>query len=741
MSKRFKTFEVLSSRQKRRRLNNILENRLNVDEDSESSETDQEDIGDMNIGYDNDANIVNDELSDDNIDDDNENGDVQNTDDDDDAESQSSHEGDIDDDFDDFEAPAEIDDEDASRESSESEEQDEPDVNHQNVSVLQRRCLKNAFLSANINLTQGNILLRTLRQFPFNLNHLPKDSRTVVSTPTIVASTIVRHFAGGDYLHIGLKKTLIKKLESVPVNMMPDTINIDFSTDGVKMDKGADDFWPIQYRILNIADKRPIIAGIFQGKEKPSNPFDFFEEFIQEISEIHQEGGIIIRNQRLPLTIRCFIADAPARAFSLNHFGHSSANACSKCKVEGHRCNTPGFGGTMVFLDTEHELRTDIDYQNLLDEDHHKGRSPLSPILPLVTRVPFEPMHAVYLGNVKKLLLAHVGGEFGFRRLNGRKLKILDSRMKDLQLYCPSDFNRRPQVLSSFRKFKATEFRQFLLHIAPAVVKDIFEEDYYNHLMILHAVMRLLVSEETPRDMYTFCREGMKTYVSLCVELYGEQFLSYNVHSALHFVDDVEILGPCDTFSAFCYENNFQALRKLIRKPGLKLPQIYKRIAEREDYALTPVVSDTKIKLSQSHSDGPLPVNITANICQQFKKIEIGKNTISSSLRDSCFHLKNSEICIVKNIIQRGGDINLIVQCFLSKDDIYDVGIKSSAVNIYKCQNQESTLRVISLTDIKCKSYIMPEWSNVGGQEERILPDKWICASLLSPFLLPENIF
>ena len=56
-----------------------------------------------------------------------------------------------------------------------------------------------------------------------------------------------------------------------------------------------------------------------------------------------------------------------------------------------------------------------------------------------------EGMYCVWLGNVKKILDANIGGKFGFRRLNKRKLEILDSRMIMLQSCYPSEFNRQPQ--------------------------------------------------------------------------------------------------------------------------------------------------------------------------------------------------------------------------------------------------------------------------------------------------------
>ncbi|EZA48467.1 hypothetical protein X777_13789, partial [Ooceraea biroi] len=448
------------------------------------------------------------------------------------------------------------------------------------------------------------------------LNHLPKDTRTLLQTPTVVANRYVQQLAGGEYLHSGLRSTLTKKLESLPDGMLPETVEIDFSTDGAQVHRnGIDRFWPIQYRIYNIADKRPMIAGVFKGKNKPSDPFEFFAQFVQEIVDIREEGGILIHNRRLPLIIRCFIADAPARAFALNHYGHIASNACSKCKVEGHRCDEPGFGSVMVFQGTGHPPRTDEEYRNIVDEDHHKGRSPLAPVVELVTRVPFESLHLVYVGNVKKVLSAHIRGKYGCRRLNARKLDILDSRMTFLKTHCPSEFNCRPNKLTMFHHFKGTEYRQLLLYTSPVILQNVFSEEYYQHFLLFHCIMRLLSFEGTTEEMFAYCQESIESYVNMCEELYGEQFMSYNVHALLHVVSDVMQLGPLETFSAFCYENNMPTFRKYIRKLHLTLQQFYKRMCELNDFTFAHVDDNVEICVSKIHVEGPLPQDIPVRFC------------------------------------------------------------------------------------------------------------------------------
>ena len=115
---------------------------------------------------------------------------------------------------------------------------------------LRKRALKNKFLITNINHKQGNLLLKTLRQYPFNMTFLPKDTRTLLHTPTAVVSMNVQIIVGGEYLYIGLRRSLLQKLQSLPT--LSESVGIDICTDGAQVEKGLDQFWKIQFRIVNI---------------------------------------------------------------------------------------------------------------------------------------------------------------------------------------------------------------------------------------------------------------------------------------------------------------------------------------------------------------------------------------------------------------------------------------------------------------------------------------------------------
>lgn len=190
----------------------------------------------------------------------------------------------------------------------------------------------------------------------------------------------------GEYIHFNLETKIVESLSNaLPVPLVTQ-LELDFSTDGCTLDKSATiQIWPIQCRISNMQNIKPIFIGIYKGARKLNDPNVFFEKFITDVIAIMSNGGVYFRSSLILIKIRSFIADAPARAFILNHRGHMSYRPCSKCKVSGTQSN-----GRYVYNGVNHSVRTDENYKLKLDENHHKeGTSPLS-VLPMgmVTQVP-----------------------------------------------------------------------------------------------------------------------------------------------------------------------------------------------------------------------------------------------------------------------------------------------------------------------------------------------------------------
>ncbi|XP_076660248.1 uncharacterized protein LOC143363564 [Halictus rubicundus] len=302
-------------------------------------------------------------------------------------------------------------------------------------------------------------------------------------------------------------------------SVIPEKLQLDFHVDGCSLDNSNTiQIWPIQVRIVNILNSKPIVVEIYKGTQKPKHCNSYLQKFVSDINLIMSNGGITFHEK----------------------------------KIER---------GRQVFNGITHRLRSDEEYTRCSDEDHHKdGQSPLA-LMPIgmVSQVPFEYMHLVCLGVIKKLLSAWVCGKYSpFSKLSSRQIFTISERMRRINKYCPSEFARRPRSIDLFSKFKAIEFRQFLLYT-------------------VHAI-RIMVSQVFVSKYLKIAEGALQQFVRRCEKFYGPTFNSYNVHGLLHLAADVRRFGTLDSFSAFPYESNMSIFRKYCRKPGQPLQQFSNRM-------------------------------------------------------------------------------------------------------------------------------------------------------------------
>jgi len=590
------------------------------------------------------------------------------------------------------------------------------------------------FVQSNISHTQGNAILKVLREHKC-LAYLPKNIRTLIGTPR--GSTKIKSVPPGEYLHIGIVPGITQSLRDVPIAAIPKILEIDLSTDGASLDKsGFDQIWPIQYKIANIPGSKPQIIGIYRGKKKPNSATDFFQDLIDEFNSVTSNGGIVIKDaKKCAMVFRCFIADAPARAFILNHKGHMSFSPCSKCKITGDRVDN-----RTVFLGVNHSSWNDIEYIRRDDDHHHKdGESPLSHLwIGMVSQVPFESMHLVYLGVSKKILSALIGGQYSKRsKLSANQVAMISARLWKLHAHCPREFNRKPRPIEEFAHFKAIEYRQFMLYTGPVVMHGIVKDDVYIHFLLLHTTLRVLSSSSPSIVNLQFAKQALQLFVEQAEIIYGASFLSYNVHALLHLVDDVVKLGPLDSFSAFSFENNMRVFKRYCRKPHLYLQQIAHRIAEETNYLdrfTTRQINDAPVKVTKRYT-GKVPIGLAG--ARQYSNVKTVNFTLGLQIRDHCCITRDGSICIISNIFAVGSLFYLIVRTFRCVEAFYDVGISSSSAGVFKCSALSTQTCRILLDDVVAKGYKMPNWqvrSNTfdssSDDEEQLVNEQFIVISM-----------
>ncbi|XP_076248013.1 uncharacterized protein LOC143187657 [Calliopsis andreniformis] len=202
------------------------------------------------------------------------------------------------------------------------------------------------------------------------------------------------------------------------------------------------------------------MIGIYHGHEKPKNVNEFLNDFVHEAIHVIN-NGILINEQLYRIQIKTFVCDAPAKSFIKCVKGHTGYHSCTKCYSEGDFIHSK-----MCFPNIENiRLRSDTDFRLKIEEDHHTGFSILEniPGVNMIVSFPLDYMHLVCLGVVKKLLCLWRTGKPS-TKISNSKLSNTSNSLIHLAKSIPVEFIRKPRALDKVKRWKATEFRQFLFY-------------------------------------------------------------------------------------------------------------------------------------------------------------------------------------------------------------------------------------------------------------------------------------
>ena len=139
----------------------------------------------------------------------------------------------------------------------------------------------------------------------------------------------------------------------------------------------------------------------------------------------------------------------------------------------------------------------------------------------------------------------------------------ISDKLINLRSAIPSNFARRPCGLNERERWKATEFRQFLLYTGHIVLKDLIRPELYEHFLCLCVASRILVSPTLVKAHWKYASELLVYFTEQGQVLYGNEFLVYNVHSMNHLASEAKYYGGLDTCSSFPFENYMYKLKKM----------------------------------------------------------------------------------------------------------------------------------------------------------------------------------
>ena len=531
---------------------------------------------------------------------------------------------------------------------------------------------------------------------------LPKDSRTLLKTPKLAS---VRKMGPGEYCHKGLGnglKSLVQR-NFVPEN---NAFVLQFNIDGLPLFRSSSRaLWPILGMAINLPDKVPFVIGLYCGTEKPPVAAEYLEEFVTETQHILSDG-LIIDTQTFTISIHSFVCDAPARAFIKGIKSHSGYNSCEKCVQKGMYEKNK-----VIFPSVGAPVRTDETFRAMTDGDHHTETvCPLHKLnIGCVSQFGLDYMHLVCLGVMRRFLLYWKGpvGPLSVR-LGSRQIVDISNKLLHFATYFPTEFARKPRSISELLRWKATEFRQFLLYLGPVALIGILESSLYDHFLLLSVAIRLLMKPAVENEVLIYAKNLLSLFVQQCEMLYGRESLVYNVHNLIHLAGDVANLGPLDNFSAFPFENALGQLKKLIRKPQHPIQQVLNRLSEQKQASnqIRPVTC-TAFMVKYQHYDNFVPAEYSTH--SQYKYLFINNSSFHIFKKGNNCVLTSDGPAFISNVLVSGQEeVKIHCKLFLQATDLFLKPLPSSNLNIFKININTFRYCIFPSSKIVCKCVCLP---------------------------------
>lgn len=503
---------------------------------------------------------------------------------------------------------------------------------------------------------------------------LPKDPRTLLST---LKDCEVKQIGRGSYYHFGLESAVLSELKMINQHeLKTDTLTIRVNVDGLPLFKSSNmQLWPILGKIVELPQANVFMMGIYAGPCKPESVNDYMHDFIEDVKKV-TKTGIVFNGKHFNVPLPdAFICDTPARAYLKCIKGHGGYSSCERCTQYGVYVD-----GKVIFPDMDSSLRSDSQFEEMLDEDHHNSKSPLQELgIGMVSAFPLDYMHLICLGIVRKLLALWIKGPLQCR-VPTSTLSAISDHLKQCRQSLPRTFSRKPRSLMEYRQWKATELRQFLLYTGPVVLFQKLCNPQYKNFLVLSSAMRILLSPLCKEYCY-YAKKLLRCFVANFAKIYGTKFLVNNTHSLLHLADDATKYGPLDLVSCFPFENYLGQLKKMVRRPQDPVQQIVRRVCEKQLYPHRSCKMPEGV-LTQPHTSGPMMTEFFVHHSFQYKMYRHGNQIISTSSGTNCFDLEG-KVAVVRNIVLFIGEIHVLFELFETGTAFFNYPIDSTSLGVH----------------------------------------------------------
>ena len=478
----------------------------------------------------------------------------------------------------------------------------------------------------------------------------------------------------------------MRQLAKIKDMYVSNEVKLKINIDGIPLFKSSNaSLWPI---LCSFHKLKPFVVCLYYGLKKPSPIIDYLSDFKQELSHL-LTAGVNLGTKNIKVSVLGIICDAPARQYLKCIKSHTGYYCCERCEIKGHRSNNQ----IVYYTPTLQALRTDdkfnnLDYKKIEGsniEGHQISMSPLIGLVPCVSRFPLDYMHLVCLGVMRRMVYFwKKGSKISPKcKLSNASFNQISENLCLHANEMPREFARKPRGLIHFEKWKATEFRQFLLYTGPVVLRNVLDKNSFKHFLSLSISMSVLLQDNSEmRNSYLgYVKSLLEFFVKESKKIYTELFISYNVHNLLHLASDCETFNcSLNDISAFEFENCLQFLKRKVRSGKNPIAQIAARVIE-------------------------------ANANFQEKCNPSIKPKMCSKSPNNCFLISGEKYVFIQNVQEDGTFICSVVPSD-NCENFYPEPFNSKLINVCFCKQstvQRAKLKILDkskfLRKVVCLSY------------------------------------
>ncbi|XP_055547361.1 uncharacterized protein LOC129731407 isoform X1 [Wyeomyia smithii] len=306
-----------------------------------------------------------------------------------------------------------------------------------------------------------------------------------------------------------------------------------------------------------------------------------------------------------------------------------------------------------------------------------------------------DQLHLLELGIMKRLLTGWRDGNLGFAgKMSAYQIQHLSAMIESVKL--PKEVHRKMRGIDCLAFWKGTECRTFLNYVGIVVLKGVLNETLYKHFLLLFTAVTIC-SSDFHANLRPTAQGLFEKFIQEFMIIYGEQYITSNIHNLEHIVGDVDRFGSLNTISAYPFESYLSQIKNFVRQGNNCLEQVVNRLLEKNE------------QLKQKK-------NFTPKVTRRgsFVQCEIKNGLlISNTFKDSCFLAKNLDIVqmtdatidIFNNITIHGSPVSNFCNFF-------DFPIPSSKLYIFLTNLCISSRKAYTINEMFCKFVVVPYTRN-----------------------------